>query len=130
VAIRLAQMTARRRLLHAESDKDFRQAFADLFDALDMGWREFATEMSQYEPTGRGWTAGYLNLLKNGRRKVSGEPMYVLQRAAAKVAGIKPTYFREYREHLAAQRAAQLATEIGLDEVLAVLDELAKKRRS
>jgi hypothetical protein len=114
--------------LPARSTKPFRKALEDLKEASGWGWRDFAEQVSRYGKE-RTYTFGYLQQVAQGVKPLGpGEAMYLLCEAAAKATGIQPTYFREYREHLAADQAAKLARKIGLDEVLAVLDEL--KRRS
>lgn len=74
---------------------------------------------------GRGLSNGYIAALVNGRSNPTTNNLYVLARAA----GVEPTYWVEYREHLAAERARVLTREIGLDEVLAKLDELQGENR-
>lgn len=69
---------------------------------------------------GRGLGRAYLNQLATKKRQPTINNLYVIARAV----DIDPRYFREYREHLAAERARELAQQIGLDEVLAKLDEL------
>jgi transcriptional regulator with XRE-family HTH domain len=116
------------RLLNAESTREFGAALSDLRAALGMSLDEFARELSRHHPAGKSWSKTFVNQLELGNQAlVKPESMVALAEAAARVAGIEPTYFREYREHLAARRAAQLARKIGLDEVLAVLDQLDGK---
>lgn len=123
-------MSPLRRLLDAESDRDFGAALSDLRHALGMGYDEFAREVSRHHPQGKTWSKSYLNQVELGRQQIAkSDSMVALAQAAAKVAQISPTYFRDYREHLAAQRAKQAARNMGLDRVLAVLDELDRPKR-
>jgi hypothetical protein len=114
------------RNLPDQSRKPFAQALADLKAASGWGWRDFADQLNTY---GGPWTFGYLNLLANGEKRVSpGEQLWALCHTAARATGIEATYFKEYREHLAAQRAAQKVSEVGLDAVLAALEKLGRRQ--
>ncbi len=66
----------------------------------------------------------YIGHLARGERPPTVENMEVLAAAFS----VDPTYFREYREHVAAQRARVLASRLGLDAVLDKLAELDDQR--
>ncbi len=111
------------------SKKPFAQALSDLKRASGWGWRDFGEQVSAHSRD-RTYTFAYLQQVAEGKKPLApGEAMWALAEACASCFGIQPTYFREYREHIAAEEAAKLARRIGLDEVLAALDEL-KRRNS
>lgn len=113
-------------LRHERSPDPFRIALVELKESTGLGWADFARKVSA-QGVGE-WSSAYLNGLAIGRRAApGGEALLTLIDALARAGGVKPAYFREYREHTAAQRAAELARVIGLDEVLAVLDELERR---
>lgn len=116
--------------LPAESSHAFPRALTDLKAASGWGWRDFADQVSAQADPGRTYSHGFLQQVADAVKPLApGEAMWSLCRAAARATGIEPTYFREYREHLAAERAAELATRIGLDKVLKVLDALERRDR-
>jgi len=94
------------------------------------GWsyRDLAEATAAADPAGRGLGRSYLNLLANGKPIAKPEAMKetIELLAAALGKGIEPTYFREYRELRAAEEAARLTREVGLDKVLAALAKLEK----
>lgn len=65
-------------------------------------------------------SAGYLSHISTGRERPTIENM----RVVAQALGVEPEYFREYREHKAAETARLVAARHGMDAVLAKLAEL------
>lgn len=72
------------------------------------------------EAAGHRLTFGYVGQLARAEKIPTPENMEIL----AAALGVSPTFWREYREHTAAQRARVLAARVGLDAVLAKLAEL------
>lgn len=105
------------------SNKDFIPALRDLMATAELSQRQLVERTKDHRDGG--YALGYLTTLLGGRSKPAPETMRVF----ALAAGVEPEYFKEYREHLAATRAAELATRIGLDEVLAALESVDKPAR-
>lgn len=100
------------------SDKPFIPALRDLMEEREFSFRKLVRETGRYREGG--YSLAYLSKLATGRDRPTAENMAVIARAM----GADPTYFREYREHVAAERARELARRVGLDEVLAALEPL------
>ncbi len=100
------------------SSKPFPDALRTLMAEKKLSFRKVADLTSA--GGGRSLSHGYVNQLATKLAKPTIENMEQLAHALA----VEPTYFREYREHVAAQRAAVLAAELGLDVVLEKLAEL------
>lgn len=101
------------------SAKHFPDALRDLMAERDISFRKLAIQTGRYRE--RPYSLAMLSQWMNGERRPTVEAVEIVARAA----GVNPTYFREYREHVAAEEAKRLANEVGLDEVLAKLRELA-----
>lgn len=108
----------------AHSTLPFTRAFRQLMAERDLSFRRL--EPLTKTINGKGLSQSYLNQLATGQKQPTVENMYVIARAA----GVDPRFFVEYREHLAAEAARRLATEVGLDEVLAKLAELEENGSS
>lgn len=100
------------------TDKPFPTALQDLMKRREVSYRGLADLTKAVD---RPLSHAYLNHLGTGREK---KPTPGNMEAVAQALGVQPTYFREYREHLAGQRAKALAARHGLDAVMAKLSEL------
>lgn len=121
VSSKRATGRVRSRLMTAEpdrSDKPFHVALQALMKRHDVSYRGLSELTHAVD---KPLSHAYLNHLGTGREK---KPTVENMEAIAQALGVDATYFREYREHLAAQRARALAARHGLDAVLAKLGEL------
>jgi transcriptional regulator with XRE-family HTH domain len=100
------------------TDKQFPQALQELMRRRSISYRGLAEACNAID---RPLSHAYLNHLGTGREK---KPTPGNMEAIAQALGVPPTYWREYREHLAGQRARALAARHGLDAVLSKLAEL------
>lgn len=87
-------------------------------EARDMSFRKLEIQTGRYRD--KAYTAGYLNQLATGRTKISPDSIPVI----ANALGVDAEYFVEWRRHVAAQRAAELTQQIGLEKVMKALDRL------
>jgi transcriptional regulator with XRE-family HTH domain len=102
------------------SRKPFPEALRELMEAKGLSFRAAADLTRSVDPKGRGLSHGYIGHLARGAARPTIENMEVIARAL----GEEPTYFREYREHLAALEARRLVTKVGLDRVMEALRQL------
>lgn len=124
---KLPAVPARKDALPQQTDRPFPEALDAIRIAAGLSWTGFTEAMNAH---GKGWGRSYLNGLVLGTYQVPGtEAMLELAGAAAKVGGVKATYFKEVRQALAAEKASRLAAQVGLDEVLAALDKLERRRK-
>lgn len=100
------------------TDKPFPAALQDLMKRREVSYRGLSELTKAID---RPLSHTYLNHLGTGREK---KPTAGNMETVAQALGVEPTYFREYREHLAGQRARALAARHGLDAVLDKLSEL------
>ena len=105
------------------SKKDFGKALQDLMVRRDMSYPRLSAATKTIDPNGKGVSHAYLHRLAHGA-KPPPPPTIAMIAAALRIS---PEYFREYRQHIASQRARLLADEIGLPQVLAALDALEAK---
>jgi hypothetical protein len=111
-----------------QSRQPFNRALEALKNASGWSYRDFAEQVNAKADPGQSWNHTYLQAVVVGREQIKRtDALLALIAAIQRATGIEPTYFREYREHIAAQRAAELAGDVGLDAVLAVLDELERR---
>lgn len=75
------------------------------------------------ERLGRKLTGGYIHHLVSGLKRPTVDNLETLARAL----DVDAEYFREMREHMAAERARELTRDIGLDEVLAALRRIERR---
>lgn len=101
----------------AESDQPFAKALRGLMKRRDVSFRAVETLTNT---AGHRLPYSYIGMLARGEKLPTPENMETL----AVALGVQPTHFREYREHVAAQRARVLAARLGLDLVLEKLAEL------
>jgi len=102
----------------AQTDEPFGEALTRLKD--DSGWsfREIARRAQLADPAGKGFSASHVSHLAGGERP---SPMAIV--LLAKVFGVAPEYFREYR--LAQVRALfDEAGPGGAEKALALYEEL------
>jgi transcriptional regulator with XRE-family HTH domain len=99
------------------SNQAFPQALTALMKRSEVSYRRLA---DLTKTTDRPLSSAYLGHLGSGRSPATIENMQTV----AQALGVEPEYFREYREHIAAQRARSLAARHGMDAVLAKLAEL------
>jgi hypothetical protein len=113
------------RMKLADSQKPFPEALLDLARATNPNPRQ-GDGLTALVVRGAGYSTGFLGALRgvspNSRREPTKENMERIARAA----GVHPRYFREYREHMARERAAELEREIGLDKVIIALERLRR----
>lgn len=99
------------------SNKPFPEALRGLMESRSVSYRK----LSELIAAGGGKLSHtYLQQLTGKRSKPTTENMEQI----AVALGVEPVFFREYREHVAARRAAVLAAQLGLDVVMAKLAEL------
>jgi transcriptional regulator with XRE-family HTH domain len=101
-----------------DSDDDFPTALRDLLAAAGISQRALVRATGRFRDPP--YSIGYLSHLLRGDNDPTPENMEILARAA----GVPPTYFRAYREHLAAEEAVRIMNRVGLDKTLAKLREL------
>lgn len=94
-------------------------AFCDALRAL-MGDLEVSGVRQLAELTDGGLRSARVGYLVSGHRAPTVENIVLL----AQALGVDPSYFREYREHLAVQAARDAVRVHGADVVLNKLDEL------
>lgn len=99
------------------SNQAFPEALQALMKRRDVSYRRLA---DLTKTTDRPLSHAYLGHLGSGRSPATIENMQTV----AQALGVEPEFFREYREHVAAQRARSLAARHGMDAVLAKLAEL------
>ena len=105
----------------APSDKPFPDAMRELMELRDMSFGRLVVATGRYRDPP--YSKAMLHALSSGKAAPIVDAMVVIARAL----DVDPTYFREYREHLAAEEAKKMMREVGLDEVLAKLRELERK---
>lgn len=96
----------------------FPDALRALMEDRDVSFRKLAYLTGPHRE--KPYTAGYIGHLATGRTHPAPETMEVL----AAAMDVRPEYFVEYRRHVAAERAADLAGTVGLDQVLKALAKL------
>lgn len=101
-----------------DSDADFPHALRDLMAETGLSYRALARATGRFRDPP--YSITFIGQLLNGQSSPSPEGMEILARAA----GVSPTYFAAYREHLAAQEAVRIMQRVGLDKTLAKLREL------
>ena len=104
----------------------FGVALRKLMAARKTSYRSLSDATKTLDASGKGLSPTYLSQVTTGIHTPTPSRIELI----ASALRADPRYFREYREHLAAQRAKLLASEIGLDEVLAALDELEARQGS
>ncbi len=95
----------------------FAQILTGLMAERDIGVRALDRLTAR---AGRRYSHSYISALTRGELEPTVENMEVIARAL----NVDPLRFREYRQHLAAERAAELAGELELDVVLDALNGL------
>lgn len=111
------------------SDRPAPEALRALMEHHGLSYRGLSARTRDTDPQHKGFTAVYLNQIATGEYTIIKDSSLPTLELIARSVGEDPTYFREVREHLAAQEARRLTREIGLDEVLAKLRELNAPRR-
>ena len=106
------------------SKKPFSGALADLMTKRDISYPRLSDATKTVDPNGKGLSHAYLHRLTHGAKP----PPAVTIALIAAALRVSPEYFKEYRQHVVAQRAKLLADEIGLPEVLAALDALEARQ--
>lgn len=97
-----------------DSHRPFRETLRRLMAEHEMTFRPLAEKT--------GYSLAYVSNLATGRSEPTPENLERL----AKAFGVHPRVFREYRVHMARERAVELEREVGLDKVLKALERLAK----
>jgi transcriptional regulator with XRE-family HTH domain len=106
-----------------ESSQPFGDALRALMEARGLSYRALAEATRELD--GRGMTHAHINMLANGRDKPSIRAMELL----AKVCGVEPDYFAEYRLAMAMRELDP--SEVGLEQALENLNSrLARRGRS
>jgi transcriptional regulator with XRE-family HTH domain len=105
------------------STKPFGGALRELMDARSLTYRGLAEATREID--GRGITHAHINMLANGHDKPSMRAMELI----ARVCGVEPDYFAEYR--LAAAMRELDPAEVGLEQALENLNaRLGAHRRA
>lgn len=112
--------------LPKDSQKPYPQALRALLADRDLTYRRLAALTQSADGQRKGLSHAYLNQLARGEAKPTDHTLAHQLELVARASGVDPRYFREYREHLAAQEARQVAARVGLDEVLAALRDLER----
>lgn len=99
------------------SNQAFGAALQALMKRRDVSYRGLAELTKTVD---KPLSHAYLNHLGIGRQVPTVENM----ESCAAALGVEPSYFREYREYLAAQRARALTARHGLDAVMGALAKL------
>lgn len=90
--------------------------FADALQVLKLSSKQSYRQLAKAADV----SPSFLSELLNGRKKPTVEMMERIARAG----GVSATYFREYREHIAAEAAKLKVRQVGLAPVLEALDSL------
>lgn len=102
------------------SRKPFPEALREVMERQGLSFRGLADLTRSVDAKGKGLSHGYIGHLARGVARPTVENMELIARAV----GVDPTYFREYREHLAAVEARRLVSKVGLDRVMEALRQL------
>jgi hypothetical protein len=92
--------------------------------------QQLADRTQRLDPEG-GWSkANIQRLASRPENRVWRPPTLRNMQIIAEAFGLPHTYWCEYREHLAAERAREVTAEVGLEPVLRALSVLADQHRS
>jgi transcriptional regulator with XRE-family HTH domain len=103
------------------NNKPFGEALRELMTARGLTYRELAQRTRELD--GRGMTHAHINMLANGHDRPSTRAMELI----AKVCGVEPSYFAEYRL-VSAMRELD-PDEVGFEQALENLNARLGARR-
>lgn len=101
-----------------DSTQDFPTALRDLMAETGLSYRALSRATGRFRDPP--YSITFIGQLLNGNSHPTPEGMEIIARAA----GVSPTYFKSYREHVAAEEAVRVMQRVGLDKTLAKLREL------
>jgi transcriptional regulator with XRE-family HTH domain len=107
--------------VEVQSEQPFGIALRALMEARKLSYRKLADETRRLD--GRGMTHAHINMLANGRDKPSTRAMELI----AKVCGVAPEYFAEYRLAMAMRDLDP--NQVGLEQALANLNGRLENER-
>lgn len=122
--VNLSTFSDVRRSKTKRTSKEFGFAVGQLMAERRSTFTTLSDATKILDATGSGLSRTYLSQVVTGQHVPTPARMELIAAALR----VDPTYFKEYRQYVAAQRAKLLTAEIGLDEVLAALDELEARQ--
>jgi len=110
-----------------ESKQPLGPTLRGLLEQRGWSYRDLARKTGETDPSGRGLGSSYVNQLANGHAISKPETLRETIELLAATFQIPPTYFREYRELLAAEAAIRVSRDVGLERFLAELEEIRRR---
>lgn len=108
-----------------ETRKPFREVYPKLLELKGFSQRKLAQRLKELDPEEKGLSDSYLSNLGTGKQKPTKENFELI----ANVLGIKPQYFKEYREYLAKEKVEgdpKLADALLDDETVALTSRISE----
>lgn len=111
-------------LMRISTNEPFHEALQKLMKERDVSFRSLVRLTDAASQRGKGYSVGYLSSLTKGPNVQRGtKPTVENIQILAAALNVSPEYFREYREHLAAQRAKAYVARHGFDNFTRLLDD-------
>ena len=105
------------------SDMPFGEALNEIMERDEISHRSLRASTAEHRD--KPLTISYIGMLRDGSTSPTPQTIEVISAAL----GIEPTYFREYRQHVAAEAARAAESRVGLPSVLEALESAKARTR-